>query len=968
MVIAGPGTGKTQILTLRIANILLQTDTAPESILALTFTESGAKAMRERLHRYIGTRAYQVPIYTFHGFAGTLIRDYPDAYERIVGGRPASDLEKITIIESIVDTKDIKLLRPAGNSSYYVTPLLRMLGELKKEYITPDELAKIIKQQEEQLLSIEQVHQKGAHKGKVRGEYIKQEKIIAKNRELLFVYRRYEALLQEQKLYDFEDMIGETVSALSKNEAMLRDLQEQYQYILADEHQDVNGSQNRILELLASYHDQPNIFVVGDEKQAIYRFQGASLNNFLYFQDRFIGTKVISLKENYRSGQTILDAAHSLVEVEDEVLQKLRIPLTSMSVPASEVTRRSFSHQAVEDSWLVEQVSKKIASGVPPEEIAVIVRTNREVEALATNLRKAGLTAEASADGDILTHPITHAVEALVAAVFTDVDESALFAVLHGSYWGLSANDIFKITAARRHDVTLLSILSDEEKLSEIGISSVSAAKNISEVIAEARKREVYEAPHRVLEYLLQQSGFLDHVIANSPLEGARVVRRLYDEVEALVLRDGVGSLSIVRDMFKTRRSYGLPLTAPYINTNNKAVRVMTAHKSKGLEFEVVFIPHLQDNIWGGSVKRNYFTVPISKKLIDGVIDSFDDERRLLYVAMTRAKQELNFSSAEINTEGKYLIPTRLYDAINSELVSDYSTIKDEEKFDPIYSLTKSETKRVIDVSLILSLFAERGFSATSLNNYLRNPWDFVYRNILRIPEIQSIQMQFGTAVHNVLEFVTKHHTDTGLIPADTVIKVKLEQELNRLPLSKNDFVRLHEKGLAALYPYIGQLDKILPAHTKEELNLRVILPTGIDTLPELILTGKLDRLDLDDDGYALRVVDYKTGKPKTRNAIEGKTANGDGNYKRQLVFYALLLSLFDDERYLCRESILSFVEPDAKGVIHEEIFTITDDEIESLKQEILSTVSSLVAGDFLHDQELIDKSVYAHLIKLLDN
>ena len=146
MVIAGPGTGKTQILTLRIANILLQTDTAPESILALTFTESGAKAMRERLRRYIGARAYQVPIYTFHGFAQKLIKEYPDAYDRVIGGRPASDLEKITLIESILDGGEVRHLRPMGAPTYYVPHILRMIGQMKQEYITPDDFSKIIAQ------------------------------------------------------------------------------------------------------------------------------------------------------------------------------------------------------------------------------------------------------------------------------------------------------------------------------------------------------------------------------------------------------------------------------------------------------------------------------------------------------------------------------------------------------------------------------------------------------------------------------------------------------------------------------------------------------------------------------------------------------------------------------------------------------------------------------------------------------
>jgi DNA helicase-2/ATP-dependent DNA helicase PcrA len=237
------------------------------------------------------------------------------------------------LLESILDNPEIKLLRPMGNPQYYVPHILRIIGQLKQEYITADAFADIIAQQETELQGIEQIHEKGAHKGKVRGEYSKKEKSVNRNHELLLVYRQYEALLSEQKLYDFDDMIVETIKALTTDENMLRDSQEQYQYILADEHQDVNGSQNKILELLAAFHDSPNIFAVGDEKQAIYRFQGASLENFLYFTQQFPGTKVISLTSNYRSGQPILDAAHSLVEVaEDGPLKDLRVPLEAKAV------------------------------------------------------------------------------------------------------------------------------------------------------------------------------------------------------------------------------------------------------------------------------------------------------------------------------------------------------------------------------------------------------------------------------------------------------------------------------------------------------------------------------------------------------------------------------------------------------------------------------------------------------------
>jgi DNA helicase-2/ATP-dependent DNA helicase PcrA len=969
MVIAGPGTGKTQILTLRIANILLKTDTAPDSILALTFTESGAKAMRTRLHRYIGARAYQVRIFTFHGFAETLIRDYPDAYDRIIGGRPASSLEKIEIVESILDSSGIKILRPNGDPTYYVTAILKILSDLKKEFVGPDAFSALLLTQEKQLDNIEQFHVKGAHKGKVRGEYSKLEKTIAKNRELAVLYRQYEALLRDKKLYDFEDMITQTVIALESNQDMLRDLQEQYQYVLADEHQDVNGSQNKILELLASYHDSPNIFVVGDEKQAIYRFQGASLDNFLFFQTKFFGTNIISLTENYRSGQTVLDVAHSLIEVESGPLSDLRVPLTAAIVADSVVTRQSFSHQAIEDSWVVDFVKEKIVSGTPPEEISVIVRTNKEVEQLAGLLRKSDIAVEASADGDILMHPVTISIEALLAAVVHCDDERALFTVLHGAYWGLNVSDIVRISRERSYDVSLAEIINSKEMLIQFGLSidSVEKVLNISTVLNEARKRSISEAPHRVLEYVLQASGFIHSVMEHDSFEGVRVIRRLYDEVESLVQKGDVTTLASVVAMFAQLKSYNLPLNAPYINTYIKAVKVMTAHKSKGLEFEVVMIPHLQDSGWGGGTKRNYFDIPLLSKIESMESDVFDDEKRLFYVAITRAKHTLCLSYSDINISGKEIIPTRLFDEIDENLIVVKDNKDFETAFDQVSTLMQvAKSASLLDSEVLIQSLSQRGFSATSLNNYLRNPWDYIYRNVLRIPEVQAIPMQFGTAVHGVLEYATKYYTAEGVLPKDTLIKQKLEAMLGRLPLSKSEFVRLHTKGMEVIYPYLSHIEATLPSKTKEELSIKVLFETGIKQLPVLPLTGKLDRIDIDANGFPIRVIDYKTGKPKTRNDIEGNTASSDGGYKRQLVFYALLLDLYDDDRYRTRVGRLTFVEPDQKGKIHEEEYVITDEEISLLKSEIITAVKDIVSGAFALDAQTMDQSEYASLARLL--
>lgn len=962
MVVAGPGTGKTQILTLRIANILLKTDTAPDSILALTFTESGAAAMRDRLRRYIGSRAHQVSINTFHGFANRLIGQYPDAYEKIIGGRPVTELEKISYLEQILDDPNITLLRPLGNTSYYISHLVRIIGKLKQEYITPDTFSSLITEQETSLEEIEKIHTKGAHKGKVRGEYSKLEKSLFKNKELLYVYRRYDSLLTDNKRYDYEDMILETVKALQSNEEMLRDLQENFQYVLADEHQDVNGAQNQILNILTSFHDSPNIFAVGDEKQAIYRFQGASLENFLFFKEHFSNTEEIQLVNNYRSGQVILDAAHSLVEVEGGPLAALRVPLEAKAVSDSVVELRNFVHQAVEDDWVVADIEAQLEEGTLPQEIAVILRTNREVEDLAIRLRKAGIAVQASADGDILQHPITNSVLSLISATILSDGERSLFEVVQAGYWQSDSGDVVKLCNARTTRRNLHSLLIDSDFHSELEFKKPEVFLKMNEVLEEARSRMSHEPPHRVVEYLLQSSGLLEQVIAKDPIEGVRVIRRLYDEIESLVKHDGVTSLPELVQSFNTRSEHGIPLNAPYISTGEKAVSVMTAHKSKGLEFSIVYIPHLVDSAWGGSAKRTYFDIPVKKASVE---TTYEDERRLLYVAMTRAKHKLLMSHADMNAQGKSLLPTRLLEDIDEGFIANKST--DEYVFKPEASLLNSAPKISLDQALCSELLAKRGLSVSALNNYLQSPWNYFYRNMLRIPETQALPMQFGTAIHNTLEFITRYYGNQKDWPSFTQIKQRIEVELDRMPLSKDEYVRLLEKALEMLVVYIEHLKTTIGADSKEEKSISVVFETGLSEFPEVTLTGKLDRIDFDSSGKALRTIDYKTGKPKSRNVIEGNTKGSNGDYKRQLVFYALLLELYDDDRLNTRQGTLSFVEPDSKGEIREETFDVTDAEIADLKAVIIETVQAIATGSFLNEPCNKDTSDYCHLVSLLE-
>ena len=315
LVVAGPGTGKTQVLTLRIANILLKTDTRPENILALTFTDAAATNMRRRLANLIGTRAYRVRIQTFHSFANDTLKTYPESFGSIVGSANITEVESTAIIEELVnDLPNLSLLRPWGDPMFYVRDIGVKISELKREGLSPKDFIKLIESEEQKFKSREDlVHEKGAHKGKIKSEHLKYERQLVKNRELGEVYEAYQKVLHERRLYDWSDMIMEVLKALETDPNLKLSLQEEHQYILVDEHQDTNQSQNKILEYLSDFHQNPNIFIVGDEKQAIFRFQGASAQNFEYVKKLYPNIVIIELFRNYRSSQPILDAAHSLI-------------------------------------------------------------------------------------------------------------------------------------------------------------------------------------------------------------------------------------------------------------------------------------------------------------------------------------------------------------------------------------------------------------------------------------------------------------------------------------------------------------------------------------------------------------------------------------------------------------------------------------------------------------------------------
>src|SRR3989344_2780040 len=382
MVMAGPGTGKTQVLAMRIANILQQTQMDPWNILCLTFTESGVVAMRQRLLSIIGTPAYYVKIHTFHSFCNEVISENPELFPWTRGVKVISDIERVMLLRGIVDTLSARSpLKPFGSPYLYFRDIIGNIQDLKQEDIAPSDFTDILDRLEKFVASIsselgkfvglnpaertsgtcEAIHEvlvaaarqaklpdsmrallvhlfdafkeayDGAEGKRELGKVCTQYKNALKKwfdrtshhlprqQEMAKVYGQYQKELLAQGRLDFEDMIIKVVQELKASKDLLAKYQEQFQYMLVDEYQDTNGAQNDVVDLLGSFDDKPNIFVVGDDKQSIYRFQGASLANMVSFYERYKeSVQLFSLTENYRSQQTVLDAAQGVISQNKE--------------------------------------------------------------------------------------------------------------------------------------------------------------------------------------------------------------------------------------------------------------------------------------------------------------------------------------------------------------------------------------------------------------------------------------------------------------------------------------------------------------------------------------------------------------------------------------------------------------------------------------------------------------------------
>jgi len=991
MVIAGPGTGKTQILAARIGKILLDTDAFPGNILCLTYTDAGAIAMRRRLLSFIGPDAYKVHIHTFHSFCNEIIQENLSLFEK-TSLDPISELERIQLFKKLIDRfpKNHPLKRYRGDVYFEMNNLQNLFSTMKREGWSPVFIHGKIDQYLESLPGREEYIAKRAtaafKKGEVRTDKIEEEKErMERLRAAVDEFDRYQELMRVSNRYDFDDMINWVIRAFEENKTLLSGYQERNQYVLVDEYQDTSGIQNRLVALLINYWDQPNVFVVGDDDQSIYRFQGANVENMLDFAHQYQKDLLtVVLTNNYRSTQPILDVSRTLIERNQERLVR-QIPGLSKHLLASHPRTSQLRYPPrlleylsprQEMTGITLQVERLLAGGTPPGRIAIIYKENKYGEELARFLQLKNIPVYSKRSLDLFTVPLVQQIILLLRYLAAEHDapyggDEMLFEILHFHFFGIAPMEIARLSVEvadkqfsdQRTSIRRLlyeKAMRPARDLFDAGLPEELRKASLS------LEKLIGDAPNSTLQTLfenvIRDTGILASIIRSPDrIWLMQVLTALFDFIKEETRRNPEIDLEQMIQVIELMKTNGIPLPLVRVSGSDKAVNLLTAHGSKGLEFEYVFFAGVNSATWekkrkpGGGYKYpdNLFSGGTGANGGPGADGGSAEEelRRLFYVALTRVEQHLFLSYSRFRDDGKELEPSVFIAEIlqDHQLPFEKVTIPAEEQaaFDALPFADAIAPEIQADENEFIGRMLDKFvMNVTALNNYLKCPLEFYYRNLLRIPSPKNEATEFGSAVHFALQRLfekMKAHPSERFPGMEEVLEdFQWYMRRHREVFTREAFDRRMEYGLEVLAnyydKYLLQWNKIVAV----ERNIRNVIVRGVP------LKGKLDKLEF--HGKEVNVVDYKTGdvdKAKDKLSPPGEKDPNGGDYWRQAVFYKLLVDGYEQKDWKVVSTEFDFVEPDKKKEYRKVKIMIGPEDATTVTQQIVQTWQKIQNREF---------------------
>ncbi|HMK24979.1 MAG TPA: ATP-dependent DNA helicase [Chitinophagaceae bacterium] len=989
MVIAGPGTGKTQILASRIGKILLETDAVPQNILCLTYTDAGVVAMRKRLLQFIGPDAYKVNIYTFHAFCNEVIQENLFLFEKTALD-PVSDLEKIQFFKELIDSfpKNHPLKRYRGDVYFEINNLQSLFSTMKKEGWTAAFINQKIDEFLADLPNREEFIYKRKYKefnaGDLKKDKMDDEKErMEKLRAAVGEFDRFQQLMRKKNRYDFDDMINWVIKAFEENKNLLANYQERFQYILVDEYQDTSGTQNKLVELLISYWDKPNVFVVGDDDQSIYRFQGANVENMLDFAGNYKNDLLtVVLTNNYRSTQPILDVSKTLIDRNEERLVKKIEGLSKELLSTNKLINKStnkplvqeYETQRQEMIGIARQVRLLAGQGVLAGRIGIIYKENKYGVELAQYFKQLNIPVYSKRHLNILELPLAQKIILLLKYLATEHDVSysgdeMLFEILHYDWFGIPPIEIAKLTmevadkrfnenktlpAGRQASIRQLLYEKSNAPAKDLFSNNLhEGLKKASLIIEELLADVSNQTLQALFENMMRKAGILSQIMQSADKHWQlQILTGLFDFVKEETHRNPFLTLQQLVNLVELMEKEDISLPLVQVSGSDKGINLLTVHGAKGLEFEYVFFAGCNAAYWEKKRKPGG-----GYKLPDTIFSSQhaanDDEelRRLFYVAITRAEQHLYISYSKFKNDGRELEPSMFIAEIQDEQALPVEkVIIDNDVLSEFSALHFGETEapeiEKIEEEFISRILEKFSMNVTALNNYLKCPLEFYFKNLIRIPSPKNEATEFGSAVHFALEKLFRKMQEGGKekFPnkEEFINDFEWYMQRHRESFTKEQFDRRMEYGQEVLGnyydKYINSFNKIVAI----ERNIRNVMIKGVP------LKGKLDKLEF--DGKSVNVVDYKTGNPdkaipQTKGPSE-KDPNG-GNYWRQAVFYKILVDNYEQKAWKVVSTEFDFIEPDKKKNYRKEKLFITPADITTVTQQITSTWEKIQNREF---------------------
>jgi len=857
LVVAGAGTGKTQVITRRIAWLIATRRAKPSEILALTFTDKAAEEMQLRVDQLVPYGYADTATSTFHAFGDRLIREFAFELGLAPDVRVLSRPEVVVFLRERLFELELSEYRPLGDPTRFLGALASLFARCRDEDVSPaaylahaDRLAVHAAELDAVVATAPEVDDATLDEAAAAAEQARRQGELAR------AYGRYTTLLREHGSIDFGDQVALALQLLRESASARDALQSRYRYILVDEFQDTNRAQSELVALLAERHR--NVTVVGDDDQSIYRFRGAAISNILEFRDRYRGAKTVVLRRNYRSLAPILDGAHRLIRFNDPDRLEVRVGI-SKRLLAQRVERHAvplrhhaFATIGEEADWIAAEIRGRVDNGGSrPRDHAVLVRANADADAVLRSLNAAGLPWRFSGTSGLYARPEVRLLLAVLRTVADPGSSVDVFAIAASERYGIPAGDLAEVSgSARRRHRSMFEVL--EELQSQPGTLRLSAGGRAALARLTGDLRRYRELAQRrpageVLYAFLRDSGWLGELAGATSVaaeEQLANIGRFFDIVrnQSALLADD-RAVFLARHLSTLIEAGDAPPTADP-DPDVDAVHVMTVHKAKGLEFPVVFLPGLVADRFPARSRREPLPLPV--ELVDEVLPEGDghlqEERRLFYVAMTRARDELVLSHAVESPTGR---ARRASQFVTEALDLPTAGFRGESfpstthAAGPLQRIAAAETPLEPPEAERLPIEGPLTLSHSAIDDYLTCPLRYKYSQVVRVPTTPHHSMVYGAALHQAVQEFHRSQargrplTEPELLAAfDAAWSnegfVSREHEQARLEAGREALRRFREEQL--------QPDAVVPAWVEREFAF---------ALDGNRVRGRFDRVDI---------------------------------------------------------------------------------------------------------------------------